>query len=287
MTNTALEAMYAGSALETYLECVEHLPNDVQRYVTELRDLDMKSNELLNEVERLKEAYKNEKDAEKKKNTVALIRKFLIKNQENGDSKLRTVARIQDMIEVKARQLDLDFENLEPSGATVNVVREEESHAQAKSVSNADTSVVASSSSSRLSKSEDKFEVPKGKRPRQRRRHQDPVPKDEEKKQEEEKPRKKKAKREKTNERSPNNKVSVAPDEPVYCLCKQLSYGEMILCDNMQCAIQWFHFDCVNVQQNPKGKWFCPNCRGDRSNVMKPGLVEQIRREKQSRKNTD
>lgn len=48
MTNTALEAMYAGSALETYLECVEHLPNDVQRYVTELRDLDMKSNGKIN-----------------------------------------------------------------------------------------------------------------------------------------------------------------------------------------------------------------------------------------------
>jgi len=68
--------------------------------------------ELLNEVERLRESYKIEKDAEKKKNTVALIRKFLIKNQEHGDSKLRTVAKIQDMIEVKARQLDLDFENL-------------------------------------------------------------------------------------------------------------------------------------------------------------------------------
>lgn len=73
---------------------------------------------------------------------------------------------------------------LEPSGGTVNAVREEESqsHAQAKSVSNADASLVASSSSSRLSKSEDKFEGSKGKRPRPHRRHQDPVPKDEEKK---------------------------------------------------------------------------------------------------------
>lgn len=62
----------------------------------------------------------------------------------------------------------------------------------------------------------------------------------------------------------------IDPDEPTYCLCDQISFGEMILCDNDLCPIEWFHFSCVSLLSKPKGKWFCPNCRGDRPNVMKP-----------------
>lgn len=50
----------------------------------------------------------------------------------------------------------------------------------------------------------------------------------------------------------------------------QISFGEMILCDNDLCPIEWFHFSCVQLVSKPKGKWFCPNCRGDRVNMMKP-----------------
>lgn len=62
----------------------------------------------------------------------------------------------------------------------------------------------------------------------------------------------------------------IDPDEPTYCLCDQISYGEMIMCDNDLCPIEWFHFSCVSLAVKPKGKWFCPKCRGDRPNVMKP-----------------
>lgn len=64
--------------------------------------------------------------------------------------------------------------------------------------------------------------------------------------------------------------IAVDPDEPTYCLCDQISYGEMICCDNDLCPIQWFHFSCVALATKPKGKWFCPKCRGDRPNIMKP-----------------
>lgn len=64
--------------------------------------------------------------------------------------------------------------------------------------------------------------------------------------------------------------IAVDPDEPTYCLCDQISYGEMICCDNDLCPIQWFHFSCVSLSTKPKGKWFCPKCRGDRPNIMKP-----------------
>lgn len=57
--------------------------------------------------------------------------------------------------------------------------------------------------------------------------------------------------------------------EPTYCVCHQVSYGDMICCDNDACDIEWFHFQCVSLASKPKGKWYCPNCRGDRSNQPK------------------
>ncbi|CAH0385272.1 unnamed protein product [Bemisia tabaci] len=58
--------------------------------------------------------------------------------------------------------------------------------------------------------------------------------------------------------------MPVDPNEPTYCLCHQVSYGEMIGCDNPDCPIEWFHFACVGLTTKPKGKWFCPKCTADR-----------------------
>ncbi|XP_068151049.1 inhibitor of growth protein 5 isoform X1 [Drosophila tropicalis] len=58
--------------------------------------------------------------------------------------------------------------------------------------------------------------------------------------------------------------MPVDPNEPTYCLCHQVSYGEMIGCDNPDCPIEWFHFACVGLTIKPKGKWFCPKCTQDR-----------------------
>lgn len=52
----------------------------------------------------------------------------------------------------------------------------------------------------------------------------------------------------------------------------QVSYGEMILCENDACKIEWFHFSCVSLTSKPKGRWYCPNCRGDRPNVLNKNL---------------
>ncbi|XP_057297235.1 inhibitor of growth protein 3-like [Hydractinia symbiolongicarpus] len=50
------------------------------------------------------------------------------------------------------------------------------------------------------------------------------------------------------------------PNEPTYCLCNQVSYGEMVGCDNHSCPIEWFHYGCVGLTDAPKGKWYCPDC---------------------------
>ncbi|OAY75623.1 PHD finger protein ING2-like isoform X1 [Ananas comosus] len=57
---------------------------------------------------------------------------------------------------------------------------------------------------------------------------------------------------------------SIDPNEPTYCICHQVSYGDMIACDNENCeGGEWFHYSCVGLTPETrfKGKWFCPTCR--------------------------
>ncbi|XP_038978996.1 PHD finger protein ING1-like isoform X2 [Phoenix dactylifera] len=56
--------------------------------------------------------------------------------------------------------------------------------------------------------------------------------------------------------------LPVDPNEPTYCFCNQVSYGEMVACDNPDCKIEWFHFGCVGLKEQPKGTWYCSNCVG-------------------------
>ncbi|CAL5392146.1 unnamed protein product [Camellia sinensis] len=56
--------------------------------------------------------------------------------------------------------------------------------------------------------------------------------------------------------------LPVDPNEPTYCFCNQVSYGEMVGCDNPDCKIEWFHYGCVGLKEQPKGKWYCSECVG-------------------------
>ncbi|KAI3743108.1 hypothetical protein L1987_60811 [Smallanthus sonchifolius] len=56
--------------------------------------------------------------------------------------------------------------------------------------------------------------------------------------------------------------LPVDPNEPTYCFCNQVSYGEMVACDNPDCKIEWFHYGCVGLKEQPKGKWYCSECSG-------------------------
>ncbi|VEL10502.1 unnamed protein product [Protopolystoma xenopodis] len=74
--------------------------------------------------------------------------------------------------------------------------------------------------------------------------------------------------RESTPESSNSNGDSA--DERLYCICRKVSFGDMIACDNPRCKVEWFHFSCVDVRAQPKGKWFCPQCRGETPRVKRP-----------------
>ena len=72
-------------------------------------------------------------------------------------------------------------------------------------------------------------------------------------------------------------------DEPRYCYCNEVSYGEMVGCDADNCEREWFHLQCVGLKVAPKGngkfpvfhpppsfqsgtniciaKWYCDDCK--------------------------
>ncbi|KAI8596081.1 hypothetical protein EDD21DRAFT_389387 [Dissophora ornata] len=54
--------------------------------------------------------------------------------------------------------------------------------------------------------------------------------------------------------------MDIDPNEPLYCFCQQVSFGDMVGCDNDSCDKEWFHYGCVGLTEPPIGKWYCANC---------------------------
>ncbi|CAM9986552.1 unnamed protein product [Scytosiphon promiscuus] len=57
----------------------------------------------------------------------------------------------------------------------------------------------------------------------------------------------------------------LSSNEPVYCVCRQVGWGDMIGCDNEDCEHgEWFHYHCVGLKQMvDPGFWLCPGCSAD------------------------
>lgn len=53
-----------------------------------------------------------------------------------------------------------------------------------------------------------------------------------------------------------------ASEEPTYCYCQRVSFGDMIACDNDSCAIEWFHLACAGLPPGfqARGNWYCKEC---------------------------
>jgi hypothetical protein len=75
--------------------------------------------------------------------------------------------------------------------------------------------------------------------------------------------------------------VEEESNEPKYCYCDDVSYGEMVACDNESCSREWFHLKCAGLSKAPdensmsesfvflRGqelisatvKWYCDECK--------------------------
>ena len=52
----------------------------------------------------------------------------------------------------------------------------------------------------------------------------------------------------------------VVVDNTVYCTCGGAGTGPMVCCDNPNCAVQWYHYDCIGYKEDdygPSDQFFC------------------------------
>ncbi|POY75864.1 hypothetical protein BMF94_0946 [Rhodotorula taiwanensis] len=60
--------------------------------------------------------------------------------------------------------------------------------------------------------------------------------------------------------REEDSGMPIDPNEPLYCYCNRVSFGEMIACENEDCDREWFHLECVGLDKAPEGQWYCDDC---------------------------
>ncbi|XP_014251081.1 inhibitor of growth protein 1 [Cimex lectularius] len=293
----ALDAIYSATYVENYIDCVENLPDDIQRYLTRMHELDVNYRGFLKDLDVFKESLeRDDLEIGAQRKTLYKMEQVLISLQEVGDEKVEIVQHINDLIDNKYRQLDQDLRNLD-------FYKEAESSEQPKetsrdTVQNTGSGSGTGSNNTNNNNNGNSAEKSNGthggnERTSKRSRRSRTEPENTEpvetrmtttknatsgntnansgNKTTATNSKKKKRKCRQREESPPKEEEVVHEiDEPTYCLCDQISYGEMIMCDNDLCPIEWFHFVCVSLVTKPKGKWFCPRCRGDRPNVMKP-----------------
>uniref|UniRef100_A0A6I8NPC7 Inhibitor of growth protein n=1 Tax=Ornithorhynchus anatinus TaxID=9258 RepID=A0A6I8NPC7_ORNAN len=252
--------------VQDYLECVESLPLDMQRNVSALREIDTKYQEALKEMDDVYERYKKESEAGQKKRLQQHLQRALINSQELGDEKIQIVTQMLELVENRARQMEAHSQRLRDP---------------------ADRAGPEPGQPERASRR------PRRQRPGEPARPADgpddeadggppppPPPPSRERRSRSAK-KKKRARARPEREASPVE-LAIDPNEPTYCLCNQVSYGEMIGCDNDQCPIEWFHFSCVALTYKPKGRWYCPRCRGDSEKTMDRS-TDKTRKDRRSR----
>jgi len=230
-----------GTYLENYIESVSSLPQEVRRNFALLRELDTRSQDLFEQVDRNTRTYlKATKRArignnEEEKNIKADLKAC----QELGDEKVALAVQTYELVDKHIRRLDTDLKKFEA-----------ELEQQGGVIVTHPT-------------------VPP------------PAPTYKEQKVQEKKPLDNGKNRKKMeSESSVVDGVSgrkyinvdldmpIDPNEPTYCICNRVSFGEMVGCDNIDCKVEWFHFECVGLTHPPKGKWYCPDCTAIRKKQL-------------------
>ncbi|XP_064296399.1 inhibitor of growth protein 1 isoform X3 [Phalacrocorax carbo] len=225
------------------------------------------SNEILKDLDDYYEKFKRETDAVQKRRMLHCIQRTLIRSQELGDEKIQIVSQMVELVENRTRQVDSHVELFETcqesndttgnSGKTSQDKSKNETIAQAEKPNNKRSRRQRNNENrENASNNHDHDDITSG------------TPKEKKAKTSK---KKKRSKAKAEREASPPD-LPIDPNEPTYCLCNQVSYGEMIGCDNDECPIEWFHFSCVGLNHKPKGKWYCPKCRGENEKTMDKAL---------------
>lgn len=234
---------------------IENLPFELQRNFTLMRDLDQRNEDLKNQIDMKAKEYTTNARSLTSEQKLALLRDIQQsygKCKEFGDDKVQLAMQTYEMVDKHIRRLDTDLARFEAD------LKEKQ--------------IESTDYDSASSKGRDKSEL-RGPKEKKVARSRSKVKSDEDSSP---KNAQKKIKLTQTAELPapvvnfgnvhPSDVLDmpVDPNEPTYCLCHQVSYGEMIGCDNTDCSIEWFHFACVGLTTKPRGKWYCPRCTQER-----------------------
>ncbi|XP_054934882.1 inhibitor of growth protein 1-like [Physeter macrocephalus] len=211
-----------------------------------MQEIDAKYQEILQELDEYYEKFKRETDSTQRRRVLRCIQRALIQSQELGEEKIQIVSQMVELVENRARQVDSHVELFEAH----QEVSDTTGHSKAGQDKSKNETITQA-------------EKPNNKWSQRQRNNaannhdHDYITSGMPKKAEASK-KKKCSKAKAVREASPAD-LPIDPNEPTYCLCNQVSYGEMISCDNDECP-EWFHFSCVGLNHKPKGKWYCPKC---------------------------
>jgi len=320
--------------VQNYIDSLEHLPLDIQRHITRLREYDVLYKSEMEQVARYVRQFREAETTSTRKKYLTKIQKCLVCSQQYGDEKLNIISLINEMIETHTQQLNHDAQRLEVETSEENKSNPITNYRMkmdkgVKGVEKAKTAYEKPKRQARRPRGggeklnekpekgastviqrgftdkdgahryvekeelEEEFEDEemeedeepevRGKKDLKRkpdRTKEKEKEKEKEKAKEEKEERKSSGKMKKTatpkqvstkmkkkrkkEKESPIEDLPVDPDEPTYCICQSISYGDMIGCDNDDCEIEWFHFGCVSLTHKPKGKWYCPRCAAER-----------------------
>ncbi|XP_026128142.1 inhibitor of growth protein 1-like [Carassius auratus] len=281
--------------VEEYLELVETLPLDLQRCVSLMKEIDASYQEVLNELDEAYEKHKQESDPVQRRRLLHCIQRSLIRTEELGDEKIQIAGQMVEMVENRSRQLDWQSELFQAcqdspeSTVSVGSIPSANASVTMTPVSASMLSVSKPSADRRRDETPASVDKSGGKRSRRQKNGSENrensnygmelneevgsgVSKEKKVKTSSTSSKKKKRSKSKQDREPSPTDLPIDPNEPTYCLCEQVSYGEMIGCDNDECTIEWFHFSCVGLHHKPKGKWYCPKCRGDNEKTMDKAL---------------
>ncbi|KAG9262392.1 inhibitor of growth protein 1 [Astyanax mexicanus] len=279
MLNTASwDPLHVANYVAEYLDLVESLPFDLQRNVSLMREIDSKYQEILKELDEAYQKHSQEEDPIQRRRLLHCIQRALIRSQELGDEKIQLASQMVELVENRSRQVDGFAELLEaqnephdnaPAASMTTIVpgkRREEEKRREETIGLVDRLAGSNKRSRRQ-----KVNSNENRENASASHHDEVVSITGREKRAKTSKKKKRSKAKQEREASPAD-LPIDPNEPTYCLCEQVSYGEMIGCDNDECPIEWFHFSCVGLNHKPKGKWYCPKCRGDTEKTMDKAL---------------
>lgn len=249
--------MQTYAALNDFADAIEALPADLVRNFTLLREVDSKTvvlqTQLISEIKLFMDSLPfppSERDAAQKR--LLRIKELIMQGFAYSDEKVSVASTAADVVSKHMGRLDRDFSMLEEelpvyiregspppqitttAAAIRNAPKRVEASTPKKAAAQRAAAVVGNNL--REETATPQLVVSRhGRQSKPRRRSISPLP--------------------------PQRVTAPHEEEPTYCYCNQVSYGEMVACDGEDCEREWFHLACVNLNAPPKGSWFCDACK--------------------------